>query len=486
MQKANIQNATYTVLEPNTYLVVATDESRLMEHCVQMNERNHIPGLLDVHRQVMNGEIRLYYDVTGKKRLDSLLGNQRLTRAQAEHLLKSLFDLFHLMPEYFLRVGMCVLDLEYLFVDHHFSAYLPLLPLEGGADHSDGELREFFLALLGKHCAGEQPDPYFDRMVKYLIQPNFSLEQMEALAAPKPAAPTPPSTPFVTASVLSSARPEAASAPAAYPSHIPAVSPVAPSPVPPAAPHTLGKKKKEKKATPPPMDFAIPGAAPATSVIPENATSPAPPKTPGGPTDLAIPGAPAQPAGDEKKKKGGFISIFGSKKEASPAPNTAPKLNMSAETHLLSGSIPQNSAAAPVPVRTQPLAPPVITSLDDGEWQGTVSVDSLMEVTVMLDTPVHFGPSITYRGRRIELTAFPFTIGKAGCSLNIDNPRVSRCHASIFVENGAYFIRDEGSANHTYLGDGTVLPPYTPYPLSGRVSLLLADEQLEFEVGGRQ
>ncbi len=476
MQKANIQNATYTVLEPNTYLVVATDESRLMEHCVQMNERNHIPGLLDVHRQVMNGKTRLYYDVTGKKRLDSLLGNQRLTRAQAEHLLKSLFDLFHLMPEYFLRVGMCVLDLEYLFVDNHFSAYLPLLPLEGGADHSDGELREFFLALLGKHCAGEQPDPYFDRMVKYLIQPDFSLEQMEALAAPKAAAPAPPLAPFVTASVSSSA-------PETYPLHTPVAPPIAPSPVPPHAPE---KKKKEKKAAPPPMDFAIPGAVPATPVIPENATSPAPPKAPGGPADFAIPGAPAQPAGDEKKKKGGFMSIFGGKKEASPAPNTAPKLNMSAETHLLSGGIPQNSAGAPIPARTQPLAPPVITSLDDGEWQGTVSVDSLMEATVMLDTPVHFGPSITYRGRRIELTAFPFTIGKAGCSLNIDNPRVSRCHASIFVENGAYFIRDEGSANHTHLGDGTVLPPYTPYPLSGHVSLLLADEQLEFEAGGRQ
>lgn len=479
MQKANIQNATYTVLEPNTYLVVATDESRLMEYCAQMNERNHIPGLLDVHRQVMNGETRLYYNVTGKKRLDSLLGNQRLTRAQAEHLLKSLFDLFHLMPEYFLRVGMCVLDLEYLFVDNHFSAYLPLLPLEGGADHSDDELREFFLALLGRHCAGEQPEPYFDRMVKYLIQPNFSLEQMEALASPRSAAPVPPSTPFATPSA-------AVSAPSPYPFRTPATPPVTPSSAPPAIPSIPEKKKKEKKAAPPPMDFAIPGVSPAAPVISESGTSPAPSKAPGGPADFAIPGAPAQPAGDEKKKKGGFMSIFGGKKEASPTPNTAPKLNMSAETHLLSGSIPQNPAGTPVSARTQPLAPPVIASLDDGEWQGTVSVDSLMEATVMLDTPVHSGPSITYRGRRVELTAFPFTIGKAGCSLNIDNPRVSRCHASIFVENGAYFIRDEGSANHTHLGDGTVLPPYTPYPLSGRVSLLLADEQLEFEAGGRQ
>ena len=474
MKKDSVQTATYTVLEPNTYLVVTADESRLMDYCVQMNERNRIPGLLDVHQQIMDGENRLYYDVTGKKRLTGVLGNQKLTRAQGEHLFRSLFSLFHLLPEYFLRTGMCLFDLEYLFVDDHFNAYLPLLPLESDGGSVDQELREFFLSLLGECCVGQQQDPYFDRMVKYLIQPNFSLEKMEELALPKtgvavPAAPAPVAAAPVAPQPVGRPvpPPPIPAPPAPRPGARPAPPPMpGGAGLPPAAPPAPAGKKKDKKTppAPPPMGFAIPG-------VPGS----------GAPTPPPMPGAPSVPAPAEKKpapaveggKKGGLFHFGGKKPSAPPAP---PQLDMAAEKHMLTGA----TALKP------PMTPPVITSLEEGEWQGTVSLDTLMESTVMMDGPIRLCPSLTYRGRRVELNAFPFTIGKSGCSLNVDNPRVSRCHATIFVEDGAYFLRDEGSTNHTYLEDGTVLPPYTPYRLSGKLTVVLGNERLELEIGGAQ
>lgn len=474
MKKDSVQTATYTVLEPNTYLVVTADESRLMDYCVQMNERNQIPGLLDVHQQIMDGENRLYYDVTGKKRLTGVLGSQKLTRAQGEHLFRSLFSLFHLLPEYFLRTGMCLFDLEYLFVDDHFNAYLPLLPMESDGGSVDQELREFFLSLLGECCVGQQQDPYFDRMVKYLIQPNFSLEKMEELALPKtgvavPAAPAPVAAPAASQPMGRPVPPPPVPAP---PAPRPGARPAPPpmpggAGLPPAAPPAPAGKKKDKKTppAPPPMGFAIPGVP--------GSGAPTPPPMPGAPSVPPPAEKKPAPAADAGKKKGGLFHFGGKKPPAPPAP---PQLDMAAEKHMLTGA----TALKP------PMTPPVITSLEEGEWQGTVSLDTLMESTVMMDGPIRLGPSLTYRGRRVELNAFPFTIGKSGCSLNVDNPRVSRCHATIFVEDGAYFLRDEGSTNHTYLEDGTVLPPYTPHRLSGKLTVVLGNERLELEVGGAQ
>lgn len=444
MKKENILTATYTVLEPNTYLVVTTDESRLVDYCIQMNERNHIPGLLEAHRQIMDGKTKLYYDITGKKRLTNALGSQKLTRAQGEHLLRSLFTLFHLLPEYFLRVGMCLLDLEYLFVDEHFNTFLPLLPLSGSEEESSSELREFFLALLGQCCVGERTEPYFDRMVKYLIRPDFSMEQMEALALPKM-----PS--MQTAAVM----PQSGSAaPVKPPADLPRSAAVPPAPTPAPAAAADRKKKAEKTVAPPlGVGFAIPG-------VPKQTGASAPP---------SCPTPPQKPMESKRKKEGaGLLSIFGGKKDRASVPPPPPQLDMGTENHLLTGAVP----------------PPVVTSLEDEEWQGTVSLDDFSEATVIVDSPLRFGPFLTYGGKRIELTSFPFTIGKSGCSLNINNPRVSRCHATIFMENGAYFFQDEGSTNHTYMEDGAPLPPYTPCRLTGRHTFMLANEKIEIEVGG--
>src|SRR5688572_14790279 len=46
------------------------------------------------------------------------------------------------------------------------------------------------------------------------------------------------------------------------------------------------------------------------------------------------------------------------------------------------------------------------------------------------------------------------------CQVVLNDPRVSRLHATVWVQEGAAFVRDENSSNGTYL-NGQRLPPGT-------------------------
>ena len=61
----------------------------------------------------------------------------------------------------------------------------------------------------------------------------------------------------------------------------------------------------------------------------------------------------------------------------------------------------------------------------------------------------------------------------------MDNSAVSRSHADIIARNGAYFIRDNNSLNHTFL-DGRQLQGGVEVQLENGVKFKLADEDFEF------
>jgi diguanylate cyclase (GGDEF)-like protein len=64
----------------------------------------------------------------------------------------------------------------------------------------------------------------------------------------------------------------------------------------------------------------------------------------------------------------------------------------------------------------------------------------------------------TELGRRLELGAAPFEIGRSSTNdLFIDQESVSRHHARITFDGGAYSVADLGSTNGTYVNDESVL-----------------------------
>jgi pSer/pThr/pTyr-binding forkhead associated (FHA) protein len=58
----------------------------------------------------------------------------------------------------------------------------------------------------------------------------------------------------------------------------------------------------------------------------------------------------------------------------------------------------------------------------------------------------HAGRTITVHGQ--------LTVGRAAsCELRLDDPKVSRRHATLIGENGGLAVRDDGSLNGTWLND---------------------------------
>lgn len=62
-------------------------------------------------------------------------------------------------------------------------------------------------------------------------------------------------------------------------------------------------------------------------------------------------------------------------------------------------------------------------------------------------------------------------------------PRVSRRHAEIILKGGAYFIRDLGSLNGTYIAGLGRLGRDQLYRLKDRDEVVLGDARLEFREG---
>ena len=96
--KTGVRSITYAVAEPRTYLVIGLESGvEPVEFCVRMAERNRIPGLLPMHQQIDDGETALYFDISGKRRLQDVL--REAGEKQLLMLLSSLIRTLQGLPE---------------------------------------------------------------------------------------------------------------------------------------------------------------------------------------------------------------------------------------------------------------------------------------------------------------------------------------------------------------------------------------------------
>ncbi len=90
----------------------------------------------------------------------------------------------------------------------------------------------------------------------------------------------------------------------------------------------------------------------------------------------------------------------------------------------------------------------------------------------------------TLLGRTINLDHFPFTLGRRGRDLSLDGDQnVSRIHATILYQNGAFLLRDDGSTLGTQVNH-TRISPHATIPLApGSVIELGTTTILTFRLG---
>ena len=87
-------------------------------------------------------------------------------------------------------------------------------------------------------------------------------------------------------------------------------------------------------------------------------------------------------------------------------------------------------------------------------------------------------------GERIDITKSNFRIGKERGRVDycVNNSSVSRLHATIISRNGAYYIIDHGTTNHTYV-DGRLIASNAEVEIKNGTEIKMSNEVFEFQVG---
>lgn len=443
------------------FLVVRQEqEKNLNEYLVKMLEYNSIAGILPLKSQNMNGRTMLNYQLGNRFKLIDLIRQDRIGSGEARLIYDRLTSAIAGMGEYFLNADQCVYELDYLYVDATLNPYMLYLPFEDVRNHEINRVwREFFLNLLSYFSDGKQ-DPFYDRLMRYLIQPNFNLRDFRG----------------VLMESAGEEAPQLVSVQEQMNYTAPVDKPVAP--VQASAPVAAAVKESVSAA---PGGVAIPGRANSAVNIPGAAAKSAEPPvsgnqakpvtpTPGksGNHGISIPGISGgkkqveaqEPVAEKpsKEKKQGSLFGFGKKK---PDPEVTAPLPV----------IPQAQSAAP--------AGPQTSGNADGEsWSKTMMIKPVVEEkrTVMLNAAQ---PHLLHNGSYVPIGQFPFTIGKGNASYIVANQTVSRLHATLLQQGNGYAVRDENSTNHTYL-NGMLLEPGKIMELHDGDHLRMSNEEFTF------
>ena len=163
------------------FLVIRHEpEEDINQYLLKMLEYNSIRGILPLKNQYLDGKTVLNFQVGDRYRLTELARQNKLGVREARLVFVRLVDAFLEMKEYFLNADQCVCDLEYLYVDATLNPYLPYLPFESVRNQDINRVwRDFFQSVLSLFSGGERND-FYDRLMRYLIQPCFHLREFRA------------------------------------------------------------------------------------------------------------------------------------------------------------------------------------------------------------------------------------------------------------------------------------------------------------------
>jgi hypothetical protein len=89
------------------------------------------------------------------------------------------------------------------------------------------------------------------------------------------------------------------------------------------------------------------------------------------------------------------------------------------------------------------------------------------------------GPAL---GKFFRLVCIETSIGRAASAIRVDDPRLSRMHATFIYDDGDFRVRDAGSANGTFLNGAKVME----YLLRDGDKLLLGGTTLLFRCSSRR
>lgn len=438
-----------------TYLTYEIGEAEELDRIsLGMLTNNKIPGLLPTTYYVKDNQKILRYNVSSKIPLNMFLAS-RITKKQILTLFRSITDAFLSAEEYMLLTGQFVVDLDWIYVNVGTTeVYLICLPLQEREMSAD--LRILLKAILfGTQFETHDNGSYIMEISNYLNgSNNFSAmdfkELIQRLMGKKEDSALEPSG---APSVM-------------QPSVQPALRPVtgpAPQVVLQAVTQSAGHT--DVKSEP---GNVKPGAEPKEQKQ----------ESIGG---FMIPGrnvpVKENPSEPTKKEKSMFSFLKKEKKEKKEKPNKKKE------------TIPEagQQSGKPVP-QPAPMVKPVLSK------QMVLQDMPVGETTVLSLEPEHTAGETTVLGvsgaslfrtrtkEKISISKPVFHIGKEKSYADYciaDNSAISRSHADIVQEQGQYYIVDNNSLNHTFVG-GVQLQSQERTLLQNGDKILLANEEFEF------
>lgn len=139
---------------------------------LKMIEHNQIEGLLPIHRQYIDEQIQLIYEVYGYHSLQEVLEKQVISVTRACKLLQQILDVLLESETFFLNIQEYCLDPKFIYLDRNrqqiYLCYLPgsnqdpylgfrslLETVMEHLDHQNKQEIEWFYGLYDMHCAEE-------------------------------------------------------------------------------------------------------------------------------------------------------------------------------------------------------------------------------------------------------------------------------------------------------------------------------------------
>lgn len=99
-----------------TYLILSSEESLYEEsYEVEMILKNNPPGILPMHALRVDGEIKLFYDVSAKQHLKDYAERNKLSAETIRTLFEAIVMLIKEVKNYLLDMECIVLDLEHIY-----------------------------------------------------------------------------------------------------------------------------------------------------------------------------------------------------------------------------------------------------------------------------------------------------------------------------------------------------------------------------------
>ena len=511
------------------FLVIRHEpEEDINQYLLKMLEYNSIRGILPLKNQYLDGKTVLNFQVGDRYRLTELARQNKLGVREARLVFVRLVDAFLEMKEYFLNADQCVCDLEYLYVDATLNPYLPYLPFESVRNQDINRVwRDFFQSVLSLFSGGERND-FYDRLMRYLIQPCFHLREFRACLTEGEES--------MTAHVIPAAEQLGGSggsggfgggtasgggtgfgggAGAGGGSgfgggaasgggsgfgggtasgggsgfggvNVPGNGAGAGNAGGVSTPGKTGAAENEK---------GIPGKGKGVGIAVPGSGK----KEPAAKKESGLTGGLFRKKDSEKEGAGtavpqaapgvripgmetGPAAVPPSKPAPAPVEESAAAQETGKKRSGLFGfgkkEKPAKEETAAVVQEISSPAPGQRGGSGQGEWSKTVFVmpdPGEQPKTVMLQRQ----PYLTNRDNYIPMSQFPFTVGKGSASYIVANPTVSRHHITILRQGNAYYVRDENSTNKTQL-NGRELEPFKPELLQDGDRLQISNEELIF------